>query len=287
MTAIPKEIIEGIKTIRGKVGSIQHDSENKHGGYNYVSIDTYYEKVARLANEAGLVWRTKEKSFDLIPNQGKDKNRTYAKATFNYSLYAGAMAAEDWMEITIIIPIDGPQTTGSLYSYADKVFMRVAFCVVTGEKDADAMPQEDMLTPPAIVQASQTGSILDQVTAPAQVPHDDDGVVIDLPPGQAAIAPTFKDSLPIVDTKKIEPTEAGRKAVETVTHIFKVFLPKVTSVAKLDDWYAENLAAVEKADKAVPGSKAIIVGLFRDRRGAISGKPKAPEKLPEKDEFEL
>jgi hypothetical protein len=45
---------------------------------------------------------------------------------------------EAFSVISILHPIQGAQTIGSAMSYVDKVFMRQAFAVATGEKDIDA-----------------------------------------------------------------------------------------------------------------------------------------------------
>lgn len=287
--SVPKQIIEAVKTIRAKITPLKHNEENKHGGYGYVSIDKYYETVAKIATEAGLVWSAKEESFDLIPNQGKEKNRTYVKATISYSVHSGEHTAENYMRISILTPIDGPQTTGQIFSYADKIFMRVSFCVVTGEQDADAAPQEPMVsthTPDPILEPPTKQHLVggDTVGRDGQgnpLQANNDGEVLELPPIQAAVAPKFKDGLPLIDTKKIERTEAGEKSVAIMIEIFKVFLPNIKAKAKLNDWYAENLAAIEKGDQVVKGTKSIIAGLFKARMDAIlKPKPEAATKDP-------
>ena len=261
------EVIEAIKNVRSKMVSLKQDSENKHGGYNYVSIDTYYEKVSKVATEAGVVWRTRELTFDLVPNQGKGKDRTYVQSKFAFDVYYGSSSIEDYMSVTVFSPYDGPQTTGQLFSYADKVFMRVAFCVSTGEKDADDINQE-----PVNIKTTKADPLLDDLTvtpkANGVVPHDpltgeldDPGVheTLELSVEQTDVAPTFDEGLPLMDPKKI----AGIKAVQMIKEIFNTFLPSVKTKTKLTDWYAVNLAAIEKADKVIPGTKKEISAMFR------------------------
>lgn len=281
----PKEIIEAIKKVRGEVGSIKHDASNPHGEYTYVSIDRYYEKVGKAVTAAGLIWRTREVAFDIIDNVAKDKTRAHVKAKFAYDLYHGATEFLDYMTVTIISPVDGAQTTGQVYSYADKVFMRVTFCVVTGEKDADANAQES-LTVERKGSSSTANDFLESPKAAADPkpsaplpPHDKaTGEVLDLPPYQATLAPSFKDGLPLIDTRKLE----DEKAVKTIIEIFKVFLPGITTKAKATDWHALSVPAIEKAEKISPGSKEFIAGLFKARIAAIAAKTAKP-----KDEFEL
>lgn len=261
------DLIEAIKNVRSKMVSLKQDSENKHGGYNYVSIDTYYEKVSKVATEVGVIWRTRELTFDLVPNQGKMKDRTYVQSKFAFDVYYGSSSIEDYMSVTVFSPYDGPQTTGQLFSYADKVFMRVAFCVSTGEKDADDIKQE-----PMNIKATKADPLLDDLPATPKtngvVPHDpltgeldDPGVheTLELSIEQTTVAPTFDEGLPLMDPQKI----AGIKAVQTIKEIFNTFLPAVKTKTKLTDWYAVNLAAIEKADKVIPGTKKEISAMFR------------------------
>lgn len=288
MASTPKEITEKVLATRKAVKTLKHDETNPHGGYTYVSIDTYYEKIASVAAEQGLIWRTRETSFELVPNQGKEKNRTYVKASFAYDLMVGAAEALDYMAVTIISPIDGPQTTGQLFSYADKVFMRVAFCVSTGEKDADATRQEpiDISTKkgddPLDLMSATSTVLKDSIGHPVQAnnappvdskgnPLEGDkvtGEILELPPYQAALAPKFKDGLPLVDTRKLD----NEKAVTTIIEIFKVFVPHIQTKAKITDYHAENLAAIEKAEKLVPGSKATIGAIFRAQVDKVTKK---------------
>ena len=130
------ETIKAIIATREQVGSLGKSAMNPHGRYKYVSIDTYYEKVAATAAKNGLSWIASESDFQIMPDVGKTG---IIKATYNVSLmHEKGDYIEDFTTLTIIHPIQGAQTVGSAMSYLDKVFMRQLFSVATGEKDGDA-----------------------------------------------------------------------------------------------------------------------------------------------------
>jgi hypothetical protein len=130
------ETIKAIIDTREQVGSLGKSAMNPHGRYRYVSIDTYYEKVAVAAAKNGLSWIASESDFQIMPDVGKTG---IIKATYNVSLmHVKGDFIKDFTTLTIIHPIQGAQTVGSAMSYLDKVFMRQLFSVATGEKDGDA-----------------------------------------------------------------------------------------------------------------------------------------------------
>lgn len=130
------ETIKAIIATREQVGSLGKSAMNPHGRYKYVSIDTYYEKVAVAAAKNGLSWIASENDFQIMPDVGKTG---IIKATYDVSLmHSSGDYIRDFTTLTIIHPIQGAQTVGSAMSYLDKVFMRQLFSVATGEKDGDA-----------------------------------------------------------------------------------------------------------------------------------------------------
>ena len=130
------ETIKAIIETRTKVGNLGKAAFNPHGRYKYVSIDTYYEKVAAAAAANGLAWVANETKFDLLPDVGKTG---IIRATYAVTLmHSSGDYLPNFSSITIVHPIQGAQTVGSAMSYLDKVFMRQLFSVATGEAGADA-----------------------------------------------------------------------------------------------------------------------------------------------------
>jgi hypothetical protein len=133
---VKPETINAIIETRTKVGNLGKAAFNPHGRYKYVSIDTYYEKVAAAAAANGLAWVANETKFDLLPDVGKTG---IIRATYAVTLmHSSGDYLPNFSSITIVHPIQGAQTVGSAMSYLDKVFMRQLFSVATGEAGADA-----------------------------------------------------------------------------------------------------------------------------------------------------
>jgi len=133
---VKPETIKAIIETRTKVGNLGKAAFNPHGRYKYVSIDTYYEKVAAAAAANGLAWVANETKFDLLPDVGKTG---IIRATYAVTLmHSSGDYLPNFSSITIVHPIQGAQTVGSAMSYLDKVFMRQLFSVATGEAGADA-----------------------------------------------------------------------------------------------------------------------------------------------------
>ena len=136
---------EVIAKIIKEVPDLSKGHTNPHGKFNYVSIDEYYKEVASIAAANGLTWRVREASCEDV---GRAKTRTGEQTLFKFTyefdviLTTGGgeyIISGNFTSFSVIHPYQGPQTSGSAASYADKLFMRTTFKVVTGEPDADAV----------------------------------------------------------------------------------------------------------------------------------------------------
>jgi hypothetical protein len=129
-------IVKAVIKTRQDVGTLGKGTLNPHGNYKYVSIDRYYETVADAASKNGLMWIIREESITLNANMGKTG---VLQAQYTIDMYhESGEVIEAFSVLSILHPIQGAQTIGSAMSYVDKVFMRQAFAVATGEKDIDA-----------------------------------------------------------------------------------------------------------------------------------------------------
>lgn len=274
LTAIPAEITAAILAVRKSVRSLKTDAFNKHDNYSYVSIDTYYEKVATLANEAGLVWRGRQTECTLIEGQGKTKDRLYMRITMSYDVMAGAASVDHYSSFTILLPHSGAQTTGIAVSYADKVFMRTTFCVPTGEQDADAEPsgqplvkQYDPLLDVPEAPPVRPASISTQEDAPITLPprvrpgskpaHDEDGVIPEVDPN---IFPSFGGGMPIATKAQV-----NAKSIGILVETFKTFMPLCKSVTGLKAWHADNAGVLDLIQSIDPTARTKIQGMFSAR----------------------
>jgi len=136
MESTSANIVKAVIKTRQDVGTLGKGTLNPHGNYKYVSIDRYYETVADAASKNGLMWVIREEDVTLNPSMGKTG---VVQVKYIIDIYhSSGEAIEAFSAISILHPIQGAQTIGSAMSYVDKVFMRQAFAVATGEKDIDA-----------------------------------------------------------------------------------------------------------------------------------------------------
>ena len=136
---IPASIAEAVLAVQMSLGTLGKEDRNQFQNYNFVSIDKYYEVVARAATQQGLSWFCQETSSEIV-NFGKDKGAIRFEFAFTM-FHVSGQVVPCYDRISIYHPLQGAQTSGSAASYAEKLFMRKAFKVVTGEDDADAVDQ--------------------------------------------------------------------------------------------------------------------------------------------------
>ncbi len=261
--AVDVKIIKAISQVRLRAGTLSKDSFNPHGRYNYVPIDTYYEKIVPLACEAGLIWRCRETGWEMFSVTTDKGDRQYIRGTYHFDLYADDAGVSDYMKITVVSALTGPQTAGQMFSYADKVFMRVTFSVATGESDGDDLAPADAIR--------LTGA--DPVTGEVHASRVPDPVVgVSTAPAPALIGGYTKagPDEPIIDSRAVSTPQ-----IDTILSIFQTFLPKVPSSARLHDWYAENLAAIEKIGKIDQAAHAEIKRMFNSRNTELKEKKEA------------
>jgi hypothetical protein len=233
LNQIVKSILD---TARG-VGTLGKATLNPHGNYNYVSIDKFYENVARIANENGLNWVLRETLFEMLPNVGKT-----GAIRVSYAVDMMHEAGEvrlDFSQVSIIHPVQGAQTIGSLMSYADKVLMRQLFKVPTGEKDIDA--------------------------------DETDSHALDLgptKPEQKKVSADKPSSAPPAPKIDVPGEEADWSAVEET---FKNFIGCCMTTDGLKEFWSENVKVLEGLKEGDPKMHKRVVDLFTNRKNELKG----------------
>ena len=233
MESTSANIIKAVIKTRQDVGTLGKGTLNPHGNYKYVSIDRYYETVADAASKNGLMWIVREEDITLNASMGKTG---VLQACYRIDIYhsSGEMI-EGFSTISILHPIQGAQTVGSAMSYVDKVFMRQAFAVATGEKDIDA----DATNPGAF----------------------------DLDPPKPAPKPVVKPA-----EKPIElPGEEGDWNM--LEQIFIQFIPTAKTYDELKEfWNADtNTNALNHLKTGSPDQYARVVEAFKGRAKELKG----------------
>ncbi len=131
--------------------------------------------------KAGLLWRIRE-GMARLAEIGDTRGMHFL---YEIDLFhKNGEVWENFDRVNVFHPLQGAQTSGSARSYAEKIFMRTLFKVVTGEKDADAT--EQTFGPQSEQPASQPTSPL---AGPTLVP-------------QSEPTPPQPTHAPIVDNKK-------------------------------------------------------------------------------------
>jgi hypothetical protein len=176
---MPKTIAKAIfETARAIEPLVKLDSAS-FAKFSYVSIDDYYDKVATVAREHGLLWRIRDAAFTV--EAGEIFIFTY---TIDLFTEAGEMF-ENYDHINVPHKMQGAQTCGSARSYAEKVFMRTLFKVVTGEPDADYFAGAPSDQPTAPLALSDDIEPIDPNPSPGAVEYIDpvptDSLKMDVP----------------------------------------------------------------------------------------------------------
>ena len=64
--AMPPAIAKAVCSVMAQVMRLDKDTRNKQGGYNYVSVDQFYEAIGPLMSKAGLFTVAFETSMEVV-----------------------------------------------------------------------------------------------------------------------------------------------------------------------------------------------------------------------------
>ena len=135
----PKVVAEALYKIQFQVIKLVNDASNDFQSYKYVSIDSYYEAIRPLLNDAELM---------LVPNEIESQISADGKTVkFVYEFIVLHRSGAIWnvpIRRTVYIQYGGAQSCGAALSYAEKFIMRTVFKIPTGEYDpaTDENPKE-------------------------------------------------------------------------------------------------------------------------------------------------
>ena len=149
---IPEVVAQALAHTAVDVKPLVKNDKNAFQNYSYVSIDDYYLNVPKIALSKGLTWIIREVDTKPFTLTGKKGPETAMIFTYEVDLvHVDGHYIRGYDRISIYHPAQGAQTSGSARSYADKLFMRTAFKIATGEHelrdlDADATDNSWMST---------------------------------------------------------------------------------------------------------------------------------------------
>lgn len=178
--AMPPEIAKAVVKVMGEVKKLGKDTRNPHGGYNYVSVDQFFDQIGQLMHAAGIfVVVNESESETAIRETGNGRSSAWLTCAYDIFIYHESGAAYGPVKRSIQVSASGPQSYGSAISFVEKYFLRSLFKIPTGEQDADQDAQEGLpararkIAPPppprndTTLEASQAArdAMLDELTA--------------------------------------------------------------------------------------------------------------------------
>ena len=139
---MPPESAKAVITVMKQIKQLGVDEKNQHGGYNYVSVDKFFDHVGRLMAEADIFDLVNEVSSntekkETVDSYGKVKVSNWLMCEYAIFLYHASGAQYGPITRTVQVAATGPQSYGSAMSFVEKYFLRGLFKIPTGEKDAD------------------------------------------------------------------------------------------------------------------------------------------------------
>jgi len=286
---IPESIALAVLAVQKYLGVLGKEAHNSYQDYSYATIDKYYEKIASVATEHDLSWFCQETAPAQIVNFGDGKSALLY--TYQFTMFHGTgEVVPVYDRISIFHPLQGAQTSGSAASYAEKLFMRKAFKVVTGEKDADGLdqsfdmtiPNDDVLMdtielPPANIEkapeepepAPEKVSPVSKDPSPkAPAPMEKTGTGENPNPADYVI--TDEDGTTVL--KEIE--EPAIADWNLVFNVFETFLPDCKSMKDTKEFWTKNTKAIELLKDGDPKAHKKLVAMFKEHQSKVSTRGK-------------
>lgn len=142
MTQISPNLAAAIVAVCREVRQLGADDRNKHGGYNFVSVDKFYAAVGPIMASHGLSTIAHMARSEVVETTNDDgKTRSHLHTEWDIFLIheSGDVYGPVRRDVTVVA--SGPQAYASAESFITKYFLRSTFKIPTGDKD-DADLQE-------------------------------------------------------------------------------------------------------------------------------------------------
>jgi hypothetical protein len=260
---IPVELIEAQLAVQAEVGQLDKSEFNAHGKYKFVSIDSYYEQVATVAAAHGLTWIARVTNVAPFGDKG-------IRLDYRIDLlHKSGAVVNGFFEHPIIHPLQGAQTAGSALSYVDKLFMRHAFKVRTGEGDADdtspdAFDPLQMMSeekpPPTSVRGPPTREARSPLP-PTGGLLDDDQLMQDV----RRVAGGLHDNKPVLNVP------ASGDDLDLIVRVFLVFVDVCSTKDELIAFWETNVGALDALLRLDPERHDRVKRAFVARKAQIEG----------------
>ena len=292
--SIPESIALAVLAVQKALGVLGKSERNEFQKYKFVPIDKYYEIVASVATAHDLSWFCQETGPAQIVSFGDDK--TALLYSYMFTMFHGTgEVVPVYDRISIFHPLQGAQTSGSAASYAEKLFMRKAFKVVTGEEDADAVDQNfggtnpgpvDLdLPPPDPTPEPSPANVEKAPEEPKPVPEEVSSVGDDPSPEvQVPEEKTGTDEIPnpvdyVIEngdgtTVLKEIKEPATANWDLIFSVFETFLPDCKNMKETKEFWTKNTKAIELLKDGDPKVHKKLVAMFKKHQSEVSTKGK-------------
>jgi ERF superfamily len=211
---IPQEIATAVSEVMGEVKQLGKEETNKHGGYDFVSVDKFLKAVGPLCAKAGLIILMDEDSMEIIPPR-QDGKSPWLLMRYRFTLaHRNGAVYQCPLRRSVMVQATGAQAFGSAQSYALKQFERSLFQIPTGDKDdadfsepADLPDQRRQPAPP--LRQPQRAAAPARPAAPAQAQRQA------LPQQRGPYVPRLASASPADQRKFAEEVKAIAKRLPT------------------------------------------------------------------------
>ena len=144
--SMPAKVAAAVNAIMGEVPKLPKTARNKHGNYDFTSIDDFLGAIRPLCAKHGLIISQDEECFEFKQLTNKDgQPSNWLTLTFRYTLVHSS--GETWghrpARTIMCNAAMGAQAFGAAQSYSLKQFLRSLFQIATGEPDIDADTDSD------------------------------------------------------------------------------------------------------------------------------------------------
>jgi len=139
-------IAAAIVAVCRDVRQLGADDRNKHGGYNFVSVDKFYAAIGPVMAKHGLATFANVARSEIVESVN-DEGKTKSHLHMEWELYLihedGSVYGAVRRDVTVIA--SGPQAYAAAESFVTKYFIRSTFKIPTVDKDdADLHEQEPL-----------------------------------------------------------------------------------------------------------------------------------------------
>jgi hypothetical protein len=135
---MPPDVAKPVIGTARRTKKLIEDGKNAHAGFNYTTIDGFYEAVGPIMAEEGLFIflderEAKVETREAIDRAGRVTQANWLEVTFDIYLGAASGATFGPIRRTQGVRADSATAYGSAASYVEKYFLRQLFKIPTGE----------------------------------------------------------------------------------------------------------------------------------------------------------